>query len=78
MTVTQLVSILLVDDHPLFHKGLQTLLNFYSNNGSFRFHVVGEAATVDQALNRTYAVGLSVGCVIAKVKSQKSKVKSQN
>ena len=53
MTATQLVSILLVDDDPLFRKGLQTLLNFYSNNGSFRFHVVGEAATVDQALKLT-------------------------
>ncbi|WP_254014878.1 hypothetical protein [Limnofasciculus baicalensis] len=48
-----MVSILLVDDDPMFHKGLQTLLNFYSNNGSFRFHVVGEAATVNQALKLT-------------------------
>lgn len=50
MTANQLVSVLLVDDEPLFRKGLHTLLGFYSNNGSFRFQVVGEAASVDQAL----------------------------
>lgn len=50
MTANQLVSILLVDDEPLFRKGLHTLLSFYSNNGSFHFQVVGEAASVDQAL----------------------------
>jgi DNA-binding NarL/FixJ family response regulator len=50
MTATQIVSILLVDDEPLFRKGLQTLLHFYSNNGSLRFNVVGEAASVDQAI----------------------------
>lgn len=41
---------LLVDDDPLFRKGLQTLLQFYSSSGSFRFDLVGEAACVDQAL----------------------------
>lgn len=53
MTASQLVSILLVDDEPLFRKGLQTLLNFYSNSGSWQFKVVGEAASVDQALKLT-------------------------
>ncbi len=50
MTVTQSVSMLLVDDDPLFRKGLQTLLEFYSNSGSLQLELVGEAACVDQAL----------------------------
>jgi DNA-binding NarL/FixJ family response regulator len=41
---------LLVDDDPLFRKGLQTLLEFYSSSGSLQFELVGEAACVDQAL----------------------------
>lgn len=50
MTAPQLISILLVDDDPIFRKGLQTLLNFYSSTGTWRFQLVGEAASVDQAL----------------------------
>lgn len=50
MTAPQLISILLVDDDPIFRKGLQTLLSFYSSTGTWRFQVVGEAASVDQAL----------------------------
>jgi DNA-binding NarL/FixJ family response regulator len=50
MTTPQPISIVLVDDEQPFRKGLQTLLGFYNNNGAFRFNVVGEAASVDQAL----------------------------
>jgi DNA-binding NarL/FixJ family response regulator len=50
MTTPQPVSILLVDDEQRFRKGLQTLLDFYNNSGTFRFNIVGEAASVDQAL----------------------------
>ena len=50
MTTPQPISILLVDDDQRFRKGLQTLLDFYNNNGAFRFEIVGEAASVEQAL----------------------------
>ncbi len=50
MTATQIVSILLVDDEPLFRKGLHTLLKFYSHNDARQYQVVGEAASLDQAL----------------------------
>jgi DNA-binding NarL/FixJ family response regulator len=50
MIGTQLVSILLVDDDPTFRQGLRTLFSFYSNSGSFRYEIVGEAGTVDQAV----------------------------
>jgi DNA-binding NarL/FixJ family response regulator len=51
MKSNQSVSILLVDDEPLFRQGLKTLLNFYSHSSHLQFHVVGEAASVEQALN---------------------------
>lgn len=50
MTTPQPISILLVDDKQSFRKGLQTLLDFYNNSGTLRFNVVGEAASVEQAL----------------------------
>lgn len=50
MSTPQPISILLVDDQHRFRKGLQTLLDFYNNNGAFRFNIVGEAASADQAL----------------------------
>ncbi|MDP8965668.1 MAG: response regulator transcription factor [Cyanobacteriota bacterium] len=50
MTTTQTISILLVDDDQRFRKGIQTLLDFYNTEGTWRFKVVGEAASVDQAL----------------------------
>lgn len=53
MTTTQLISILLVDDDPRFRKGLHTLLDFYNTDGLSRFEVVGEAASVDQAVSLT-------------------------
>jgi DNA-binding NarL/FixJ family response regulator len=49
----ELISILLVDDEPHFRQGIRTLLNFYSNSGSLGLEVVGEAASVDQALKLT-------------------------
>jgi DNA-binding NarL/FixJ family response regulator len=45
-----IISILLVDDEPMFRQGLKTLLAFYSANGSVSFNVVGEAASVAQAV----------------------------
>lgn len=50
MTAAQAVSLLLVDDEPRFRQGLQTLLNFYSVSNSLQFKVVGEAASVEQAV----------------------------
>lgn len=44
------VSLLLVDDEPRFRQGLQTLLTLYSASGSLQFKTVGEAASVEQAL----------------------------
>lgn len=51
MIAVQPVSVLLVDDEPRFRQGLRTLLEFYNVNQNLRFEVVGEAATVEQALN---------------------------
>jgi DNA-binding NarL/FixJ family response regulator len=53
MTAVLPISILLVDDEQRFRQGLRTLLDFYNANGSSRFDVVGEAASVDQALKLT-------------------------
>lgn len=50
MTATQPISILLVDDEPRFRQGLRTLLDFYKTNESLPLEVVGEAASVDQAI----------------------------
>ncbi|MGB3691737.1 MAG: response regulator transcription factor [Spirulinaceae cyanobacterium] len=52
-TATQSISILLVDDQPLFRQGLRTLLNFYGESGSLQFNIIGEAATVEQAVKLT-------------------------
>jgi DNA-binding NarL/FixJ family response regulator len=45
----QTLSILLVDDEQRFRQGLRTLLNFYSSP-TLHYEVVGEAASIDQAL----------------------------
>ena len=45
------ITIVLVEDEPLFRAGLLTLLNFYSNSGNTQFQVVGEADSMDTALN---------------------------
>ncbi|MEB3828422.1 response regulator transcription factor [Phormidium sp. CCY1219] len=46
----QLVSIVIVDDDLRFRQGLRTVLDFYSDREEFRFQIVGEAASVEQAL----------------------------
>lgn len=53
MATAQNLSVLLVDDDQRFRQGLRTLLNFYNINGSLLLDVVGEAASVDQALSLT-------------------------
>jgi DNA-binding NarL/FixJ family response regulator len=47
------ISILLVDDEPRFRQGIRTLLNFYNNSNGVYLDIVGEAASVDQALKLT-------------------------
>ncbi|MBH8560924.1 response regulator transcription factor [Nostoc sp. CENA67] len=49
----ELVSILLVDDEPQFRQGIRILLNFYNNSSSVGFNIVGEAASVEQAVKLT-------------------------
>lgn len=53
MATFQKLLVLLVDDEPRFRQGLRTLLNFYSINDSFSIEFVGEAASVEQALQLT-------------------------
>lgn len=53
MACDQKLSVLLVDDDQRFRQGLRTLLNFYNVNGSLLLEIVGEAASVDQALSLT-------------------------
>ncbi|MCU0553031.1 MAG: response regulator transcription factor [Leptolyngbya sp. Prado105] len=50
-TVQQQVSVLLVDDDARFRQGLQTLLQFYNTTNDQRFTVIGEAASVEQAVH---------------------------
>ncbi|AFZ24167.1 response regulator containing a CheY-like receiver domain and an HTH DNA-binding domain [Cylindrospermum stagnale PCC 7417] len=49
----ELISILLVDDEPHFRQGIRTLLNFYNNSSGVDLDIVGEAASVEQALKLT-------------------------
>lgn len=49
----EIVSILLVDDEPLFRQGMRTLLDFYNISSSLKFNVIGEAASVEQAIGLT-------------------------
>jgi len=51
MISTQPISVLLVDDQPQFRQGLKTLFHFYSLNHCLDLNVVGEAATVEQAVH---------------------------
>lgn len=48
--ITAPISVLLIDDNPAFRNGLCTLLDFYNSTGEIPFKVVGQAASVDQAL----------------------------
>jgi DNA-binding NarL/FixJ family response regulator len=51
-TAQQKIALLLVDDEPRFRQGLRTFLHFYSDD-AFVFEVVGEAASVEQAISLT-------------------------
>jgi DNA-binding NarL/FixJ family response regulator len=44
------ISCLLIDDDSKFRQGVRTLLTFYRTNPSKPFEIVGEAATIPQAL----------------------------
>jgi DNA-binding NarL/FixJ family response regulator len=46
----QQVSVLLLDNHPRFGQGLQTLLQFYSDNSAIQFQIIGEVASLSQAI----------------------------
>ncbi|AFY42414.1 response regulator transcription factor [Nostoc sp. PCC 7107] len=52
-TKKEVISVLLVDDEPHFRKGIRTLLNFYTNSSGLGLNVVGEAASVEQAVKLT-------------------------
>ncbi|MFW6264074.1 MAG: response regulator [Cyanobacteriota bacterium] len=52
MNKHQLISLLLVDDDHRFRQGIQTLISFY-NSDQFSFEIVGEAASLEQALKVT-------------------------
>jgi DNA-binding NarL/FixJ family response regulator len=45
------LSVLLVDDQPEFRQGLRVLLDFYTQTSPTKFTIVGEAASVDQAVS---------------------------
>ena len=45
------LSILLVDDEQRFRQGIRTLLGFYSASGPTTFEIIGEAASVEQAVS---------------------------
>lgn len=49
----ELISILLVDDEPHFRQGIRTLLNFYNTSSCIGLDIVGEAASVEQAVKLT-------------------------
>lgn len=49
--LTHPVSTLLVDDCPGFRQGLKSLLDFYSSTSSWQFQVVGQAASLQQAID---------------------------
>jgi DNA-binding NarL/FixJ family response regulator len=51
LSFKQTVSVILVDDDPVFRQGIRTLLGFYSGPSRRRFQVVGEADSAGQALH---------------------------
>lgn len=50
MTDKRPISILIVDDSQPFRQGIRTLLSFYTTTHATEFIVVGEAASVEQAV----------------------------
>lgn len=48
---TKLISVLLVDNEPRFLQGLRTMLDFYNSSSSLQFNIVGEAASLEQAIS---------------------------
>jgi DNA-binding NarL/FixJ family response regulator len=48
--LTSPVSVLLVDDCPSFRQGLKSLLEFHNLTNALQFQVVGQAASVQQAI----------------------------
>lgn len=48
--LTQPISTLLVDDCPAFRHGLQSLLDFHSMTSPWQFQIVGQAASLEQAI----------------------------
>lgn len=48
--LTHPISTLLVDDCFAFRKGLSSLLDFYSTTSSLQFQVVGQATSLEQAI----------------------------
>ncbi len=51
LSFKQTVSVILVEDDPVFRHGIRTLLGFYSGPNHRRFQVVGEADSAGQALH---------------------------
>lgn len=49
--ITHPISTLLVDDCAAFRQGLKNLLDFYSSTGTLQFQIVGQAASLQQAMN---------------------------
>jgi DNA-binding NarL/FixJ family response regulator len=52
MTSENPISIVLVDDQPEYRHGLKTLLGFYTASGPLRCEVIGEAGSVEEAIER--------------------------
>lgn len=49
---THPISTLLVDDSPTFRQGLRNLLDFHSSTSSLQFQIVGQAASLQQAIEQ--------------------------
>lgn len=51
LQLTHPISTLLVDDCPAFRQGLKNLLDFHSSTSSLQFQIVGQAASLPQAID---------------------------